>query len=359
VSYKVLAVNPGSTSTKIAVYEDEKVLLSENVIHSDEELMQYERVTGQFKMRRDHILRAMDTHGINPQELSAVVGRGGQLSDIHAGGYLVTEDMKARLMSPDIIDHASNLGGLIAEAIAAPLGIPAYIYDAVGADELTEIAKITGFPEIVRKSFAHVLNAKAMARKAAEAAGRQYQDMNFIVAHLGGGISISAHRKGRMIDVITADGGPFSPERSGSAPLNDIVDMCYSGVYEKKDMKKRVAGMGGMKAYLGTASCIEIEKMIENGNELAEKVYEAQAYQVAKGIGELAPVLKGRIDAIILTGGVAYSRKLTGKITEYVEFIAPVRIMPGENELASLAAGGIRILKGEEAAEAYSEAAAG
>lgn len=355
MGYKILAVNPGSTSTKIAVYEDDLIVFTENVTHSDEELKQYERVADEFEMRKEHILAALTANNLKPEELSAVVGRGGQLADIHAGGYLVTEDMKRRLTDPATIEHASNLGALIAEAIAAPIGVPAYIYDAVGADELESIAKITGFPEIVRKSFCHVLNSKAMARKVAAKVGKEYEDMNFIVAHLGGGISISAHRKGRIIDVITADGGPFSPERSGSAPLNDIVDMCYSGAYEKREMKKKVAGLGGMKAHLGTASCIDIEKMIADGNEQAKAVYEAQAYQVAKGIGELAPTLRGKINAVILTGGVAHSKMLTGMIADYVNFIAPIRIMPGENELESLAAGALRILKGEETAESYRE----
>lgn len=355
MSYKILAVNPGSTSTKIAVYEDEQVVFTESVTHSDEELKQYERVADEFEMRRDRILGILEVHKIMPEELAAVVGRGGQLSHIHAGGYLVTEAMKKRLTAPETIEHASNLGALIADAIAAPLGIPAYIYDAVGADELNDIAKITGFPEIVRKSFCHVLNSKAMARKAAEKVGKKYQDMNFIVAHLGGGISISAHEKGRIVDVITADGGPFSPERSGSAPLNDIVDMCYSGKYEKREMKKKIAGLGGMKAYLGTASCIEIEKRIAEGDEQAEQIYQAQAYQIAKGIGELAPSLKGKVNAVIITGGIAFSKKLTEMIVGYVDFLAPIRIMPGENELESLAAGALRILKGEEQAEAYQE----
>ncbi len=355
MGYKILAVNPGSTSTKIAVYDDELVVFTESVTHSDEELKQYDRVADEFQMRKDNILKAMETYKVKPEDLSAVVGRGGQLTAIHAGGYQVSEDMKKRLTAPDTIEHASNLGALIADAIAAPLGIPAYIYDAVGADELQDIAKITGFPEIVRKSFCHVLNSKAMARKAAEKGGKRYQDMNFIVAHLGGGISISAHEKGRIIDVITADGGPFSPERSGSVPLNDIVDMCYSGKYDKREMKRKIAGNGGMKAYLNTASCIEIEKQIVAGDAKAKQIFEAQAYQIAKGIGELSPVLKGKIDLIILTGGVAYSEMLTKMIVQYVKFIAPVKIMPGENELESLAAGALRILKGEETAEIYSE----
>lgn len=351
--YKILAVNPGSTSTKVAVYEDENQMFTETVVHSDEELKRFDRVTDEFDMRKANILLALEKHGVKPEELAAVVGRGGQLGNIHAGGYIVTEDMKKELTDQATIEHASNLGALIAEAIAAPLGIPAYIYDAVGADELPGIARITGIPEVVRQSFCHVLNSKAMARKAAKNMGKTYQTANFLVAHLGGGISVSAHKKGRIIDVITADGGPFSPERSGSVPLNYVVDMCYSGTYSKKEMKKKIAGMGGLKAYLGTSNCIEIEKMIENGDERARQLYEAQAYQIAKGIGELAPVLKGNIDAIIITGGVAYSKMLTGWIIDAVKFIAPVVILPGENELESLAAGALRILKGEEEAEAF------
>lgn len=355
MSYKILAVNPGSTSTKIAVYENDRELFAETVNHSDEELKKYDRVVDEFPMRKENILNALDTHGIKPEELSAVVGRGGQLVNIQAGGYLVTEDMKKRLMGNEIIEHASNLGALIADAIAAPLGIPAYIYDAVGADELPEIAKITGIPEITRQSFCHVLNSKAMCRKLADKMGKTYENMNFVVAHLGGGISVSAHQKGRIIDVITADGGPFSPERSGSVPLNYIVDMCFSGEYSRKEIKKKIAGQGGIKAYLGTSSCVEVEKRIADGDELAKKIYEAQAYQIAKGIGELSPTLQGDIDAIILTGGVAHSKMLTDWIIAYVGFIAPVVVLPGENELESLAAGALRILEGKEPAKPYKE----
>lgn len=353
MSYKILAINPGSTSTKIGYYEDEKEMFSENVMHSDEELKQYSRVVDEFDMRKDNILNAMKKHGADVKDLSAVVGRGGQLTQIHAGGYRVTEDMKKKLTDPATVEHASNLGALIADAIASPLGIPAYIYDAVGSDEMKDIAKITGMPEVVRASFCHVLNSKAMCRKAAKEFGQTYQEMNFLVAHLGGGISISAHEKGRIIDVITSDGGPFSPERAGSIPLNYIIDMCYSGEYTKREMQKKETGMGGIKAYLGTSNCIEVEHMVEEGNKEAEKIYKAQAYQIAKGIGELSPTLKGNTDAIILTGGVAHSKMLTDWITEYVSFIAPVKVMAGENELESLSMGALRILKGEETAEDY------
>ncbi len=353
MSYKILAINPGSTSTKIGYYEDEKEVFSESVTHSDAELKQYSRVVDEFDMRKNNILNAMKKHGVDVKDLSAVVGRGGQLTEIHAGGYRVTEDMKKVLTDPATVEHASNLGGLIADAIAAPLGIPAYIYDAVGSDEMQDIAKITGMPEVVRDSFCHVLNTKAMCRKAAREAGKSYDEMNFVVAHLGGGISISAHKKGRIIDVITSDGGPFSPERAGSLPLNYIIDMCYSGKYTKREMQKKETGMGGIKAYLGTSNCIDVENRVMDGDREAERIYKAQAYQIAKGIGELSPTLKGKIDAIVLTGGVAHSKMLTDWITEYVGFIAPVKVMAGENELESLSMGALRILKGSETAEDY------
>ncbi len=355
MAYKILVINPGSTSTKIAIFEDQKELFQENIVHSDEERKPFQHVAEEFDMRKETILKVLKAHGLDLSELSAVVGRGGQLTGIHAGGYLVTEDMKKRLVAPGTIEHASNLGAFIASAIANPLGIPAYIYDAVGSDEMAPIAKITGFPEILRASFCHVLNSKAIARKVAQNLGKTYEESNFIVVHMGGGSSISAHSHGRIIDVISADDGPFSSERSGSAPLNNIVDMCYSGKYTYYEMKKKVAGKGGLKALLGTSDCIEVEKRIANGDQRAKEVYEAHAYQLAKGIGELSPVFKGNLDAIILTGGVAHSKMLTGMITSYVSFLAPVIVMPGENEMGALALGALRILNGKETAEPYQE----
>ncbi len=350
MSKKVLAINPGSTSTKVAVFEDEKIIFTENVTHTDAELARFTKVADEFDMRKDKILSILEENKFDVKELDGVVGRGGLLSDIKAGGYLVNENLKARLSSPETQEHASNLGGLISEAIASTLNIPAYIYDAVGADELEPIAKITGFKEITRNSLCHVLNTKAMVRKYAESIGKKNTEINALVAHLGGGISISCHKKGRIVDVITADGGPFSPERSGSVPMNYLLNMCYSGKYTRDEIKKKIAGNGGMKAHLGTSDCREIEKMIADGNEEAKRIYEAQAYQIAKGIGELAPVLKGDIDVIIITGGIAHSKMLTSMVIEYVEFLGKVEVLPGENELESLAAGAIRILNGEEEA---------
>ncbi len=353
MNHMILAINPGSTSTKIALYENEKELFRETLDHSVEEIEKYSKVEEQFEMRKNIVIEVLKNHGYDVSILSAVVGRGGMLPPVHAGGYLVNQCMKDRIIKGPIRPHASNLGALIAASIAEPLQIPAYIYDAVSSDELKEVAKVTGIPEIVRQSFCHVLNSKATARKVAESHGKRYDEMNFVVAHMGGGISVSAHEKGRIVDVITDDAGPFSPERSGSIPLLYIVDLCYSGEYNKKEMLKKLRGMGGIKAHLGTHDLREVEKMISDGNEKAKLIFEAQAYQIVKGIGELSPVLKGNIDAIILTGGLAYSKMLTQRITEYVGFIAPIEIVPGENELESLALGALRILRGEESVNEY------
>ena len=353
MSYKILAINPGSTSTKIAYYEDKEKIFSESIDHDHKELDKFEKITDQFELRKNLIVDVMNKHNINQQELSAVVARGGLIVPLKAGGYIVTEDMKKRIINGPIIPHASNLGALIADAIANPLGIPAYIYDAVSSDEMDDFAKITGIPEIKRESLCHVLNSKAMARKVGELIGKSYEECNFIVAHLGGGISISAHRKGQICDLIADDCGTFSPERAGTAPLVQMVDLCYSGKYTHKEMQKKVRGNGGLKALLNTSDTREVQRMISSGDKYAEKVYHAMAYQIAKGIAQLSVAFKGSIDGIILTGGVAYSEILTNWIKEYVSFLASIYIQPGENELESLAFGAFRILNGEEEAISY------
>lgn len=355
MSYKVLAINPGSTSTKLAYYEDNLQIFSEGIDHDHKELEKFEKITDQFQLRKNLVLEVVKQHGVKVEELSAVVARGGLIVPLKAGGYLVTEDMKNRIVSGRVVPHASNLGALIAAAIAEPLNIPAYIYDAVSADEMDDFAKITGVPEIRRESLCHVLNSKAMARKAAKELGKTYEECNFVVAHLGGGISISAHRQGRICDLIADDFGTFSPERSGSIPLVQMVDLCYSGKYTRQEMQKKLRGNGGLKALLNTSDAREVQNMIQAGNKYAEEVYFAMAYQIAKGIGHLAVVFKGKLDGIILTGGVAYSKILTEWIKEYVSFLAPVQILPGENELESLAFGALRILKGEEEAISYKD----
>lgn len=356
MSYKILAINPGSTSTKLALYKDGKKILSETLDHSVEEIEKYERVQDQFEMRREAVLSFLKDNNFDVKQLSAVVGRGGLLPPVQSGAYEVNEVMVDRLKNNPIVEHASNLGALIAYEIAKPLNILACIYDSVAVDEMNDIARISGMPDIPRVSFSHALNSRAMAIKVAKNYGREYKDMNFVVAHLGGGISLSVHKKGKMVDIISDDEGPFSPERAGRVPCKKLIDLCYSGKFDKRTMHKKLRGKGGISAYLNTLDAREVEKMIEDGNEEARLVYEAMAYQIAKGIGDLATVVEGDVDAIIITGGIAYSEMITFWITKRVKFIAPVEIMPGENELESLALGALRVLKGEEKARDYVEA---
>ncbi|SHJ53992.1 butyrate kinase [Geosporobacter subterraneus DSM 17957] len=351
--YKVLAINPGSTSTKIALYENELEIFCKVIDHPVEEIEKYSKVQDQFQMRKDIIISFLKDYGLNLKELSAVVGRGGMLPSVKSGAYRVNDLMTDRLKNRPVIEHASNLGALIAYEIANSIGVSAYIYDSVRVDELKDIARISGMPDITRTSTSHALNSRAMAMKAAKKYNKKYEEMNFIVAHLGGGISLSVHEKGRMVDIIADDEGPFSPERAGRVPCKELIDLCYSGIFDKKTMSKKLRGNGGLKAYLNTVDAREVERMIENGDENAKLVYEAMAYQVSKGIGELATVVEGDVDAVVITGGIAYSKMMTGWIKKRVEFIAPVEIMPGENEMESLALGTLRVLRGEEEAREY------
>lgn len=355
MSYKILAINPGSTSTKIALYENEKEIFCKTLDHPAEEIEQYNKVSDQFDMRKEIVLSFLKENGYEVTELSAVVGRGGMVPSVKSGAYRVNQLMADRLKINPVIEHASNLGALIAYEIANSIGVSAYIYDSVRVDELKDIARISGMPEISRTSTSHALNSRAMAMKVAKKYDKKYSDMNFVIAHLGGGISVSVHEKGRMVDILADDEGPFSPERAGKVPCNSLIELCYSGEYDKNTMKKKLRGNGGLKGYLNTVDVRDVLKMIENGDENAKIILEAMAYQVAKGIGELATVVEGKVDAIVITGGIAYSEAITSWIKKRVEFIAPVEIMPGENEMESLALGTLRVLNGEEAAKEYNE----
>ncbi len=350
----IIVVNPGSTSTKVALYENNSQLFQETIDHKMEEIDAFATIPDQLDMRCELVEKLLEKHGVEKEKLSAVVGRGGLLPNVSAGGYLVGEDMiiafKEGLASP----HASNLGALIADRLARPLNIPAYIYDCVTSDEFEEIAKITGMPDYRRESMCHVLNQKAVARIIAEKYGKCYEELRAIVAHLGGGISIGVHKGGRIIDCVRDDAGPFSPERSGSIPLLAVIEMCYTGEYNRREMVKRVRGLGGIKAYLGTTDMREVEKMIAAGDELAKKIYEAEAYQICKGIGQMVSVLNCDMDCIILTGGMAYSEMMNGMITERISRLAKIEIVPGEDEMNALALGASRILSGKEQAKEYS-----
>lgn len=355
MNYKILAINPGSTSTKIALYENDKEIFCKTLDHPVEEVEKYSKVADQFDMRKEIVLSFLKENGYEVTELSAVVGRGGMVPSVKSGAYKVNEIMADRLKNNPVIEHASNLGALIAYEIANSIGVSAYIYDSVRVDEMKDIARISGMPEILRTSTSHALNSRAMSMKVAKKYGKKYSDMNFVVAHLGGGISVTVHEKGRMVDILADDEGPFSPERAGKVPCNFLIDLCYSGKYDRGTMKKKLRGNGGLKAYLNTVDVREVLKMIENGDENAKLILEAMAYQVAKGIGELATVVEGKVDAIVITGGIAYSEVITSWIKKRVEFIAPVEIMPGENEMESLALGTLRVLNGEEEAKEYTE----
>ncbi len=354
-TYRVLAVNPGSTSTKIAIYDDEKEVFELTLRHSAAEIAKYKTIFDQYAFRKQVILDALTEAGINLTKLGAVVGRGGLLKPISGGTYAVSDKMLEDLRIGVSGQHASNLGGVIAHEIAANLNIPAYIVDPVVVDELQDVARISGMPEIDRISIFHALNQKAVARRVARDMGKNYAEINAVVAHLGGGITVGAHQRGVVIDVNNGlDGeGPFSPERCGSMPVCDLAKLCYSGKYDFEEMKKLIKGRGGLVAHLGTNDGRKVTEMIAAGDQKAELIYRAMAYQISKEIGAAAVVLKGDVDVIIITGGLAYDRTLMRWIEESVEFLGKVVIYPGEDEMLALALGGLRVLKGEERAKEY------
>ncbi|NLP18928.1 MAG: butyrate kinase [Firmicutes bacterium] len=351
----ILVINPGSTSTKIALFQGETMIFEEILRHSMEEIASFGGVSGQFDFRRRALEGLLKEKDVELDSLAAVVGRGGFLRPIEGGTYKVTPAMVAELREGAQGEHASNLGGPLAMEVGRAAGIPAYIVDPVVVDELGPLARVTGMAGIVRRSAFHALNQKAVARRAAKDLGSRYQDLNLIVAHLGGGISVGVHSRGRVIDVNNAlDGdGPFAPERSGGVPVGDLISLCFSGELTEKEIKRRVVGGGGLVGYLATNDAREVEKLIEAGNEKAQLYYEAMAYQIAKEIGAGATVLKGQLDAIVLTGGIAHSKILTGWIHDRISFLAPVLIYPGEGEMEALAQGALRVLRGEEEARVY------
>lgn len=355
MGYKQLIINPGSTSTKIGVYYDSDAILVETLRHSAEEIGGYKCIYDQLNFREEVILKVLKEKNVRVDELHAVVGRGGLLKPIEGGTYGVNEAMLADLKEGVQGQHASNLGGIIAKGIADSLKVPAFIVDPVVVDEMDDIARVSGMPEIERKSIFHALNQKAIAKKYAKETGSQYEKLNLIVVHLGGGISVGAHRLGRVVDVNNAlDGeGPFSPERAGGLPVGDLVNLCFSGRYTKEEMKKKLNGKGGMVAYLGTNDAKKAQEKADAGDKQAQLVVDAMAYQVAKEIGKCAAVLQGKVDAIILTGGIAYSKYIVNYIKGMVEFISNVVVYPGEDELLALAEGGFRVLNGEETAKEY------
>lgn len=346
----ILAINPGSTSTKFSLFEEDELVFEKTLRHSSEELKRFERISDQFHFRKDLIMNELSERKIDPEKIAAVVGRGGLVKPIESGIYRVNRKMKEDLTAGFLGQHASNLGGLIADDIASALcNATAFIVDPVVVDELQPIARISGNPEIERKSIFHALNQKAVSRLYAASVNRKYEDLNLIVAHMGGGISVGAHKKGRVIDVNNAlnGDGPFSPERSGGLPSGQLADLCFSGRFTHDQLKLMITGKGGMVAYLGTNSFIDVCRLAENGDEKALLIREAASYQIGKEIGAMAAVLNGEVDAIILTGGMAYEDANIKSIKSMVSFIADVIVYPGEDELKALAFNGLLALDGK------------
>ncbi len=351
-SFRILAFNPGSTSTKVAVYENETPVFQETIHHSAEDLSGFQKVVDEYDYRKKAILSMLNEQGYDLKDFDAIVGRGGVLQPITSGTYRVNEEMVKDAYESKRAQHASNLGALIADELSKAVGIPAYVVDPVSVDEFEDIARISGWPELPRESLFHPLNQKAVARQYAKDIGKKYEDLNLIVCHMGGGISIGAHRHGRVVDVNGLEGGLFTPERCAPSTYG-IVDVCFSGDMTQQEIEKRLVGLGGIQAHLGTKDARDVEKMIDEGNEEAELIYRSMAYQISKSIGTMTTVLQGSVDAILLTGGLAFSKRLCNWIEEKVRFVAPVKVYPGEKELESLALGGLRVIQGLEQPRHY------
>ena len=354
MSYKVLTINPGSTSTKIALYGEQGELWNQTLRHPAEEIAHFGRIAEQFEWRLSLILEAMEARGESLSELSAVVGRGGLTKPVMGGTYEVTTALIDELRTTPM-EHASNLGAPLADAIARKAGVKAYIVDPPTVDELQPTARVSGVKALPRLSVFHALNQKAVARRYAAEVGKPYEELNLVVAHMGGGVSVGAHRKGGVMDVNNALDGecPVAPERAGSLPAGSLVELCFSGKYTKAEVKKMLCGKGGVVDLLGTNSMIEVRERAAAGDEEASLVLEAMCYSIAKNIGAMAAALDGKVDAVILTGGLAYSEVITDKIAHRISFIAPIEIYPGEDEMLALAESGLAVLRGEREAKIY------
>ncbi len=358
MNHKILAINPGSTSTKIAVYHNAKPIFLKSIQHKPEQLSEFKRISDQYVFRKDVIIQELGDSHININMIEAVVGRGGLIHPIESGVYNINERMRKDLLEGLMGEHASNLGGLIAHDIAKALpNCRAFIADPVVVDELQDVARISGHPEFHRLSIFHALNQKATARAYARLTNHKYEDLNLVIAHMGGGISVGAHRKGKVIDVNQAlDGeGPFSPERAGTLPAGALARLCFEGNYTLDQIKKKITGEGGYVAYMGTNSAYEVELMAQDGDDKARLIQDAMSYQIGKEIAAMCATLHGDIDAIILTGGISNNPMVVEYIKKMVSFMAPVVIYPGEDEMHALAMNGLMVLKGQIIPKEYDE----
>jgi butyrate kinase len=352
--HRLLVINVGSTSTKVAFFKGGEPVTLETIRYSSEALASFSSLRDQLPLREEDVLNFLEKNGIRLEEIDMVVSRGGLGNPAPAGAYRIDETMCRDLLEGKYGKHPSALGPAMALDFSKQYGMAAIVIDPPSTDEFDPLARISGIPEIERKSAFHALNQKIASRRFAREAGKAYEELNLIVAHLGGGVTIGAHRKGRVIDCTHGLGeGPFTPERAGSLSTADLLDMAFAGTRDKKQIMSRLVGQGGLAAYLGTTDAQKVESLVKAGDEKAARIYEAMAYQIAKDIGAMGTVLKGEIDGIVLTGGLAHSEMLTGWITERVRSIAPVFVFPGEDEMSALAEGGLRVLKREEDVKPY------
>ncbi|MCR5419815.1 MAG: butyrate kinase [Lachnospiraceae bacterium] len=352
---KSLIINPGSTSTKIGVFEDETLLFDETLRHSTEEISKYESIVAQKDFRKNIIMDFLKEKDFDVNTLDFVVGRGGMLKPIPGGTYETSEDLIEDLKVGVSGQHASNLGGILAKEIGDSIGVRSFIVDPVVVDELEPTSRYSGVPELPRRSIFHALNQKAVAKRYAKENGKAYKDLNLIVVHMGGGVSVGPHKNGKVIDIFNAlDGdGAFSPERSGAVPVGDLVKMCFSGKYTEAEVYKKLVGNGGFNAYCGTNDMRDVEKMVQDGDKKAAEVRDAFIQQIAKNIGAMATVLEGKVDQIIVTGGIAYDKYVVEGLKKRTGWIAPFTVYPGEDELLALAQGGLAVINGDEEAMKY------
>ena len=354
MAYRILVINPGSTSTKIGLFDDEKMLFDETLRHPAEEIAKFASIPDQQEWRKQLVMDALKKHEIDLKSINAICGRGGLVKPIHGGTYATSDALLEDCVKGVSGQHACNLGGLIAREIGDEIGVPSFIVDPPVVDELCNVARYSGHPLIARKSVFHALNQKAVAKRYAKEVGKAYEELNLIVCHMGGGVSVGAHVKGNVVDTENAlDGeGPFSPERAGSLPTDAVMKLCFSGKYTEEELRKMFVGRGGLVAYAGSTDMRDLLKMAETDAKVAE-VIDAFHYQIGKEIGAMAAAMHGQVDQIILTGGIAYGKETVQALKDMVEWIAPVTVYPGEDELLALAQAALRVLNGEEEARKY------
>ena len=354
-SYKVFAINPGSTSTKIAMFEGDKEVFSKNVSHDAEKLKEFKEISDQFDYRKETILKELAEAGQTLEGVDAFSARGGGLVNVEGGVYKVGEKLLEHARVGYTVKHPATLGAQLADAFAKEYGGVAFVVNPPDVDEFTDVARVTGLKGIYRESRIHALNQKEIGIRYAAKLGKKYEDLNLIICHIGGGISVTAHNHGKMVDSndIANGDGPMAPTRCGQLPVKDVVTMCFSGKYTEKEMREKITKTGGLVDHLGTSDAREVTEMIKNGNQYAKLIYDAMIYEIGKTAGSMAVVLCGKVDGIIFTGGISHDKYVVEKLTEMLSFIAPITVMAGEFEMEALAAGAIRVLSGKEEAKTY------